>query len=251
MSVALDIITLVLVLGLVILGIFKGLVKSLIGLLSGVIALVIAFVVSIPFGNYIGDNLINPAITSVFTKQIEQSANSEIESNQNAEGSETDNNIDLDNIDIEEALKNAPEAIKNILQTFKVNPEEIIESIKEDSADTVEEYKASVLDAIITPVSRGVGRIIAFVILFILSSIAIYLISIPLKLVSKLPIINKFNKLGGGILGLLQATIIIFVISYLVTFVSPILSIDDGVFTPTTVEETVVFKHFHNINPIN
>ena len=60
---------------------------------------------------------------------------------------------------------------------------------------------------------------ITMIVLFIIAMIALIFISAIANMVSKLPILNQFNKLGGIIYGLLRGVIIVYVILMVVNLI--------------------------------
>lgn len=60
---------------------------------------------------------------------------------------------------------------------------------------------------------------ITMIVLFIIARIALIFISAIANMVSKLPILNQFNKLGGIIYGLLRGVIIVYVILMVVNLI--------------------------------
>ncbi len=64
--------------------------------------------------------------------------------------------------------------------------------------------------------------IIAFVIIIILSKIAIRLIAKALKVFTKLPVIKQFNRLGGAIAGAFMGVLVIYIVFALVVVISPL-----------------------------
>ena len=62
------------------------------------------------------------------------------------------------------------------------------------------------------------------IVLFVVSRIILVFIKGLTQLITKLPIIKQFDKLGGILYGLLEAFIIIYVILAILSFVSPMIS---------------------------
>ena len=80
--------------------------------------------------------------------------------------------------------------------------------------------------------------------LFISVSIALtFVIRLLNKVVKKLPVIKQANKLAGGLLGLVKAVVIIFVISTVLVFVQ------NEELAPM-INSSVILKVVNDINPL-
>ena len=241
MTAALDIITLVLLLGMTFLGYKKGLAKSLLQLFGGILAIVLAFSLSAPVGAFISDSFIKPPIRKMVVKEVAAATQVPVDA---------DVNKTIEDIDVDSALTTVPAPLKKLLDTFGTSAEKIKAEVGDNIDKTTTEYKNKAVDAIVAPVADGVARVISFALLFVLASIALFIISIPLGLVSKIPIIGSFNKLGGAILGAVQGVILVFILSAFIMYITPVISSEDGALKPTTVEETKIFEVFSKLNPV-
>lgn len=65
-------------------------------------------------------------------------------------------------------------------------------------------------------------NIIAFVIIIILSKIAIRLIAKALNVFTKLPVIKQFNRLGGAIAGAFMGVLVVYMVFALAVVISPL-----------------------------
>lgn len=242
MSAALDIITLVLIVGMTFLGMKKGLAKTVIQLGGGIVAIIIAFTLSASVGAMISNSFVKPPIRKMVANQIASATNVPVNSSVDAT---------IENTDVESALTNASSPIQSLLKTFGTSAEKVMNDVGSDIDKTTTEYKNKLIDAIVNPVADGLSRIIAFIVLFLLASVLVFLISIPLGLVSKIPIIGGFNRLGGALLGFVQSIIILFILAALINLIAPVAATsDNGAFKSTTIEDTAIFHIFCDINPV-
>jgi uncharacterized membrane protein required for colicin V production len=65
------------------------------------------------------------------------------------------------------------------------------------------------------PLEKGFYNAIAFAIIFFAAKIVLQIIASMLDFVTKLPILNSVNKLGGAILGFAEVYLILFIILYI------------------------------------
>lgn len=108
---------------------------------------------------------------------------------------------------------------------------------------------ASALDAgIVSWLSAFVSDYVAYMLLFILSyTILTVILKIVLKavnLISKLPVISVFNRLGGLAAGFALGCVVIFILGWMVTF-------SGGLIAPEILAKTLIFSKFVQINPLN
>ncbi len=109
----------------------------------------------------------------------------------------------------------------------------------------------AVISNIIEPIVIIPLRIILFLIVFTVVAIVLEAIANASKIINRIPVISSANELLGGILGLLKAAIIIFVICIGIQFLISVTD-DSLVFINTgTIQETIFFKHIYNLDLIN
>lgn len=109
----------------------------------------------------------------------------------------------------------------------------------------------AVLANIIDPIVIVPLRIVLFLIIFTVIAIAIEALANASKIINRIPVISSANEFLGGILGLVKAVIIIFVVCMGIQF---LISVTDNslVFINTgTIQETIFFKHIYNLDLIN
>lgn len=98
-------------------------------------------------------------------------------------------------------------------------PKAMRESLVENNNKEV--YKAMAVDNFKEYVSQSVSRMVinagAFLVVFIIVSIALSVICIALEILSKLPLINGLNKTAGLLAGLLQGIVVVWVLFLVLT----------------------------------
>lgn len=78
------------------------------------------------------------------------------------------------------------------------------------------------------PLEKGFYNAIAFAIIFFAVKIILQIIASMLDFVTKLPILNSVNKLGGAVLGFVEVYLILFVILYILAL-TPIASVQSWI----------------------
>lgn len=90
-------------------------------------------------------------------------------------------------------------------------------SIRETLQENKTKQEANIKSYIITQVTGIVINALAFILTFVIIFIGLWVISIALQIISKLPILNKVNKLAGFLVGGLQGLIVVWLLFLLLT----------------------------------
>lgn len=88
----------------------------------------------------------------------------------------------------------------------------ILDSMKEKVKDATEETKTKVVEESATEISNRVVEIGIGILLFFAIRIILLVVAAVLSFITKLPVIEQFDKLGGFIYGLIEGVIILNVI---------------------------------------
>lgn len=173
-------------------GYFKGLTGSLLKIVSFVLALVIAFVLFKPVANFIVDHTnwdenLEQSIKEMLIKENEPEEKEQIQEEQSM-----------------------PDVITNYIN-------EAIEKAGTDAKNAIVESTAR--EVAVTIINTGV-----LISLFLISRIILLLVKGLAELLTKLPVIKQFDKIGGILYGLIEALVITYVILAIVSFVSPMLA---------------------------
>lgn len=183
MSIIIDLIIVAVIAICIIIGYVKGLTGSLIKILSFVLSLVIAFILFVPVSNYIIEN-------TQIDDMIERKIRETVITNEGEEKNET-----------------MPTAVTDYINQ-KV--EEAANSAKED-----------IVDSTAKEVSQTIVKAGTWIVLFILARIALTLLKLISSLITKLPVIKQFDKLGGIIYGLIEGLIITYFALALISCITP------------------------------
>ena len=168
----------------VIIGYVKGLTGSLIKIVSFALSLVIAFMLFVPVSNFIIDNT-----------QIDESIEKTIREVIISDEEGTNKNEEM------------PSAITDYINQ-KV--EEAANSAKQEIVDSTAK------DVTITIVKAG-----TWIALFLIARIALIFLKFITSLITKLPVIKQFDKIGGIIYGLIEGLIITYLALALISFITP------------------------------
>lgn len=194
MSIIIDLVILGILILCIALGYHKGLTGSLLKIVSFVLALVIAFVLFKPVSNFIINN-------TNWDENLEQGIRNVIVENEETTDSEEakdDENQDMPTVMIEYINKTVEEA-------------------GNDAKEAVADVAAKNVATIIINAGVWIG-------LFIIARIILFFVKGLASLITKLPVIKQFDKLGGIIYGMIEAVIIIYGILAILSFVSPLVA---------------------------
>lgn len=185
MALVVDIVILAVIVLCIIIGYIRGLTGSLIKIVSFVLALIIAFVLFIPISNLIIDNT-----------QIDEN--------------------------IEESIRNA--IIKEDQNKSENIPETITDYIGQKVEEASDDAKEAVVDSTSRDVALTIVKAATWIILFIVARILLIFLRFITSLITKLPVIKQFDKLGGVIYGILEGLIIVYVVLAIISFISPMIN---------------------------
>lgn len=95
--------------------------------------------------------------------------------------------------------------------------------------------------------ARAAISVISFIIVLIVSRIIIWLAIKALGIISKLPVINFFNRTTGFVLGIIEGVAVVYIVLTIVAVTIPIKS-DEGI--GKEIENSIVAKQMYQNNPI-
>ena len=100
------------------------------------------------------------------------------------------------------------------------NSSPIMKYISDKAEEATEEKKKEIVSNAAKDISGKIIDVLCFIGIFIVVRIVLLFIKAIAELITKLPIINQCDKIGGVIYGVLQSFIIVFIGLALITFVS-------------------------------
>lgn len=192
MSIIIDAIILGILVLCIALGYRKGLTGSLLKIVSFVLALVIAFVLFKPVSNFIIDK-------TDWDENLEQGIRDTILS-----GDKREEKVS------EEENQNMPSVM--------------LDYINKTVENAGNEAKEAVADATARQVAVMIINAGVWFALFLVARIILIFVKGLTKIITSLPIIKQFDKLGGIIYGLVEAFVVIYAILAVLSFISPVVS---------------------------
>ncbi len=147
---------------------------------------------------------------------------------------------------IANVIINSTQVDENLQATIENQIGEVISNDAETGA--IESATNSILQGGSKTLAINIIYGITMIVLFIIARIALIFISAIANMVSKLPILNQFNKLGGIIYGLLRGVIIVYVILMVVNL---IITLNPTGKIKENIDETYLAKTMCEYNILN
>lgn len=191
MSIIIDLVIIAIFALCIFFGYHKGLTGSLLKIVSFVLALAIAFILFKPVSNLVIDN-------TNWDENLEQAIRQSI-------------------------LKEEENTQGNQAETKQSMPDVMMNYINEAVENAGNEAKSAIVDATARDLSVTIINIAVAIVLFIISKIILLFIKGLANLLTKLPVIKQFDKLGGIIYGLLQSLVILYIAFAVISLFSPMM----------------------------
>lgn len=120
-------------------------------------------------------------------------------------------------------------------------PKSIKESLQENKA----KQEANIKSYITVHVTDIVINALAFILTFVVVFVGLWIISIALNIISKLPILNQLNKMTGFLVGGLQGLIIVWILFIIITIFS---GTELGGTASKQIESSMILSFLHDKN---
>ena len=221
MTYIIDIIILVIMLICIFFGYKKGLIGVAVNILGFFIALIIALILYTPISNFIIHNTtIQPTLKEAISGMVTPYV---ISADENKE-------------DTEEAENNSPKVMTDYINGFIEKEKQQVEQTEKDIINNVSET-----------VANNLIKIAVGILVFIVAKIALLFVKVLAKVISDLPIIGQFNKVGGAIYGVLQGLLIIYILFAILSVFAP--TMENSVILES-INSSIIGKMMYNNNII-
>lgn len=118
-------------------------------------------------------------------------------------------------------------------------------------SDSSASAKDAVINGIIEPYFKMTAKTVMFVVIFLVVTIVLGLIAAGLKAVNKIPVLGKFNAFVGGIAGLLEGLITVFIVCIGVRLLISLSGGNIMFFNEMTINSTFLFRYFYGFEFLN
>lgn len=233
----------------------KGLVRTIFGLFSSIVVLLAGTVISPILSNQIRNNdKIFTAISERIEKSLENYQNSDDKDNEkkelvNATKKKEKNKksakkpaqtvkVRMDNFYLPANILGGNKAVEEIVADILKN--EHFAKAREDIQKEVNHRVAIYLTGIV--INSG-----TFILVYFLLSAGLFILGRVLNIISRLPVINQLNRMGGGIVGLFQGLVVIWIIFTLMIVFIDKPFIHEGM---NQIEENAFLRVLYELNII-
>lgn len=219
MTIAVDIIIVLIIALCTFIGYKRGLIKVAVNILGFFLAIIIALLLYTPISNFIIQN------TSI-KDNIKDSIKGTVEFYVIGEEKEEE----------EKEETSEPKVMSEYIDDF-------IEKEKQNVKNGEKEIIANVSDTVAT----NIIKVAVAIGVFLIAKILLLIIKLFADFIGELPIIGQFNRAGGFIYGLLQGFLITFIILALISIISPSLK---NPTIPDAINGSFIGKYMYNNNII-
>lgn len=228
MSLAIDIILVVIFASFVLTAVKKGFILSLLEFAAVILALVLAYNFSPKVAETAYDGFVKEATIKTIETQIEE----------NVSLQETSTQAQL-------LLESIPDYMVSVADFMGVSVDDIKQSVA-SSKLTSENIATELVEKIAQPIIIGALTALSFVVLAIVLLFVLKFLAQIIAKIFKIPVIKTVNKLLGGILGACKGfAVVLFICTILTVFFS---SGDNEL--ATAVNDSVVVNLIDNVNPL-
>lgn len=233
MSIVIDLFLVAMVILIVLFAAKKGFVRSVFSLLGIIAAVVVSFLLAKSLAGMIFDSMVRPWLMDmVHTQVLEAGA-------QDIQGA------------VAGLYANLPSVLSGMLNMVFGSQEELVSQLQTSmNGDVATTLSSLIADAMSPFITMLIGSLL-FILLFILCGIALKIIDKALISVRHLPVIGGLDSVLGGVLGAVQALIVLMLFA-LVARVLISLSSNEWTWLNTqVVESTYLFKYFYHFSFID
>ena len=222
-SVCIDLALVAVIAVFVAIGVRKGLLRSVIGIVGCIIAVIVAISFSSRVGDKIDEKYVGEPVRKWVVNQL-TSDPGDVESSE-------------EEIDFDGLFEDSPSFFVDFCKYVNVGADKLKEIYDSYLSESVEVAKEQVVDAMAKPLSSSLSLVIG-------------LIWLVLTFILHVPVIRQFDKLGGGLLGLVRGVLIALILSAVMSSLSPYV-LKDRTFAEKDAiyNRTVVYKVLCKVNP--
>lgn len=235
MSVLIDIIVIALSCAIVYFSAKKGFVRIFISVLGYVLAFIIATAISKPISAAVFDNMVKPAVVSNINKALPDTSGI------------TERAAAVDQA-VDEIFDNIPEFAAEYLENSGMSRGEIADSVDGIVSADTQSIAEGIVDALIKPLVINLLEMIVFLVLLTILTAAFRVVSKPLQRIKNIPLIGPLNSFLGGVLGILRASLTIYVLAAAAKMFVVLTGNSNEVLNETVISSTYIFNIFYKYN---
>ena len=133
--------------------------------------------------------------------------------------------------------------VEDLLRSFQFDGAGLQQQI-EQVMDQMQATGAAAVDAVMDSVTLSIAHAAVFIVSFIVLALVLWLVMLPLKLMTKLPGLHAINAIGGGALGLVWGTLLVFLAVWVMGHFGWLI-------TQEMVDQSYILRFFANNTPLS
>ncbi len=212
---------------IVVFAVKKGFAKIALNLVTTVLSYIAAYVLGRPTAEFLYDKVIRTMIENSLEKNIEKSPAGDVITQTKG------------------LIESLPQGLMKLADKIGFNTSAALESV--DSANiSAKGISAAITDSVLKPMVIVLLTVICSIVIFIVASIIFGIIAKLINKVFKMPVVKNVNRFLGGVVGIVQGIILLFVVCSLFYFFG-------GVFggkMAEYIDNSLIIKFINGINPI-
>lgn len=224
----LDLIIVLLFVLFLLIGIKRGAIKTLLNLVSVALSVFLSCV--------LGSNIAGWTYDVFFKNGIIQGVENTISQTGAADA-------------VKKAINSIPDFIFNAISVFGVTKDSLL-SETEGAVSSTQTGITNAIESVISPVLTSIISFFLIIILFILFIVLFKFLIRLINSLFELPILHMFNKALGGVLGIIEGAVFVFLFVVLIKIVLPFTG-DDFFITQQMINESIIFKAMYDLNIFN
>jgi len=230
-AIILDGLTVVLALWLIVSSWKKGLLHTLIHGVGNLFSCLVAFVASRALAESCYKLFFREKLISTIEKAVEEKA----------AGADLPGKL--------EAVVNAlPKYLQAGLSAAGITVQSLSDTVSDQTAESAKALGTYVTDSVIYPVLYILLQGLLFLLLFAACMVLVHCLAKVLRGVERLPVIGTVNGLLGGVMGALEALVVLFVAAVAVRLLLDVTGGFSWLNAPI-IDETYLFRHFYYFDP--
>ncbi len=145
---------------------------------------------------------------------------------------------------LQKVAETLPQFLQNLLSSSGMGPDALAEQLHGSVEESAAQLSNVILETAIHPLLTMLLQGICFLILFSAAMVLVRCLVKLLRGVRHIPLVGTLNAVLGGVMGLIQAAVVWFVVAVAIDFIIALTGGFDWL-NAQTVQEGFIFRHFY------
>lgn len=205
----------------------KGFAKIALNLAATVLSYIAAYILGKPAAELLYDKVVRAIIEKALAERIEKSPTGDILTQTKG------------------IIESLPEGLMKLAEKIGFNATAAVESISNTDISS-KGISAAVTDSVLKPMIVVLLTVLCSIIIFIIASIIFGFLAKLINKVFKMPLVKNVNRFLGGVVGIIQGVILLFVICSVFYFFGGLF----GGKMAEYIDNSLIIRFINGINPI-